>query len=81
MFPGWVYDMTGDFNNSFYLGTVAGCLASLLAVITYLRMRCTSPPPLPEGHGDIEDVVKVAHCDDIMDRDVAESLMGSQILS
>ena len=39
---GFVYDLTGDFNNSFYLGAVLGFLAGCLALVIVIRVHCVT---------------------------------------
>ena len=39
-FLGLVYDLTGDFNASFYLASFYGFLASCLGIIVLVRQQC-----------------------------------------
>lgn len=74
-FSGLVYDLTGDFNNSFYLGASLGLLGGCLAVIIVIREHCckTEAKPTPEEH-ELRNGNKTIEQNMIFDD------MGSQIL-
>ena len=38
--PGLVYDITGDFNNSFYLGAACGFLGGCFSLLSAIRLHC-----------------------------------------
>ena len=69
-----MYDQTGDFNNSFYLGAAIGFLGGLLSLMVVIR-NCFSEKS-PESSPDTPEDVRDRNTEHIVGVDD----MGSQIL-
>ena len=41
-FPGLVYDLSGDFNNSFFLGSALGLAGGITCLLVLVRLHCCS---------------------------------------
>ena len=60
---GFVYDMTGDFNNSFYFGAALGFLGGCLALVIVVRVHCVTNGAANSPHKRPGD--ETAHNDNI----------------
>ena len=70
-----MYDLTGDFNNSFYLGASLGLLGGCLAVIIVIREHCCKigTQPTPEDY-------ELGNGNKTIEQNMITDDMGSQIL-